>query len=92
MPVSSQERTRKAREAFDAKFPDPEAKSRHFSELAQRQRGKVVLSASDARALGSVAVDPNAMSPTQRAAWDRLWRVLLDRDPGAASSDVAATP
>ena len=27
------------------------------------------------------AVDRDAMSPVQRAAWDRLWRVLLAPEP-----------
>lgn len=54
----------------------------HMRQLGRRSAAsRVTFSRGDAEALGSVPVDVDAMSPAQRAAWDRLWRVLLRTDP-----------
>lgn len=58
MPITPEQRTRRAREAFDAKFSTPEEKSEYFRSIgrqeSERRRGGVVLSADEAATLVSV--------------------------------------
>jgi hypothetical protein len=37
-------------------------------------------------------IDFDAMSPLQRAAWDRLWRILLAPGPEVITRDSVAEP
>jgi hypothetical protein len=68
----AQRRTLPAREAFERKFPSPEAKSEHFRAMAERANaGRVVLSGNEATAL--------------RDAY-RLPRTIADRLPDHSES------
>ena len=53
MSTSPEARTRKAREAFNAKFPDEESRSEYFRSLGKRSAERITLSAEEARALAS---------------------------------------